>query len=278
MASREVFPNAPLVLVAFEIRYPPTERLGQPASLERLKELVEERLPLRGDLYMQEMVIHAHPQGPPAWSVQTVPRFTTRDRTTALQVGIGSLIVETTIYDGFDGYRDLIELGARSVSDVARPDGVARIGLRYIDEIRVPGMEAAPGDWSGYIADNLLAPVEPKFVEGADLTLRTWQGAVQYGTGRDRSLVLRYGPAEGYAVPEDGKIRRREAPPPGLFFLLDFDSYWEPTDEVPAFAPELILKAADELHRPARALFDAVVTERLRDDVFRRPREEARSR
>jgi hypothetical protein len=56
-----------------------------------------------------------------------------------------------------------------------------------------------------------------------------------------------------------------------------FDSFWEADQEVPEFDPERILAIADELHRPARALFDSVVTEKLREEVFRRHREEVES-
>lgn len=279
MPDSGAYPNAPLALVAFEVRYPEDESLMQRASLDKLKAMLADYLPLPQKLQQHEVVVQVGSEVPPAVKVQAKPRFATRDKTTACQIGLGSLIVETTAYESFESFSTLIRLVVDSVASVARPDGITRIGLRYIDEVRVPGITEPPGDWRGYISEHLLAPVAPEFVAGAELELRTWQGVVQYGTGQDQSLALRYGPSEGYAVPPSGPTRRQKVPESGLFFLLDFDSYWEPRDEVPEFSSDVIMDASDKLHRPAKALFDAVVEEKLRNEVFMQlPEEEARTK
>jgi uncharacterized protein (TIGR04255 family) len=267
----EVFPNAPLALVAFEVRYLERAALVARPALERLKAALAEHLPLRDDLRQQKVTLSTGAADAPAVEVTVVPRFTTRDRTTACQVSSTSLIIETTAYAGFDPFLSLISAALEAVAEVERPDGVTRVGLRYIDEIRVPGIAAPPGDWRGYIDEHLLAPVADEFVKAAQLVPRTWQGVVQYGTGPDRAVVLRYGPAEGYAVPPGGPTRRRDAPPPGLYFLLDSDSFWQPSDEIPEFDPERLAATTRELHTPVKALFDTVVTDRLVDEVFRQP-------
>jgi uncharacterized protein (TIGR04255 family) len=270
----EVFPNAPLALVAFEVRYLEEAPLTARPALGGLKAALAEHLPLRDDLRQHEVALRVGAPEAPAVQVTVVPRFTTRDRTTACQVSPTSLIIETTAYAGFDPFLTLIHAALRAVADVAKPDGVTRIGLRYIDEIRVPGIEEPPGEWRGYIDEHLLAPVADEFVKAAQLIPHTWQGVVQYGTGPDRAVVLRYGPAEGYAVPPGGPTRRKDPPPQGLYFLLDSDSFWQPSDEIPTFDPETLVAACRELHTPVRALFDTVVTNRLVDEVFRQPAEE----
>ncbi|MDQ4142805.1 MAG: TIGR04255 family protein, partial [Actinomycetota bacterium] len=203
--------------------------------------------------------------------VTLIPRFTSRDRTTGCQISPTSLIIETTTYGGFESFLSTVGVALDAIAGVDRPDGVTRVGLRYVDEIRVPGITEAPGDWRGYVDEHLLAPVAEEFVTAAGLIPRTWQGVVQYGTGRDRAVLLRYGPAEGYAVPPGGPTRRKDAPPSGLYFLLDLDSYWQPVEEIPEFDPAPLLDTFRELHVPAKALFDTIVTERLRDEVFRQP-------
>lgn len=266
----EFFPNAPLALVAFEIRYTEQSALLSRPAIDKIKAALAEDLPLRGDLREQEVALRFGAQESPAVQVRITPRFTTRDRTTACQVGGSSLIVETTAYQGFAGFLKLLQRAVQAVADAARPDGITRIGLRYIDEVRVPGIAEPPGNWQGYIDEHLLAPVAQDFVTAAKFIPQIWQGIVQYGTGPDRVLALRYGPAEGYAIPPNGPTRRKNPPGSGLFFLLDSDSYWEPADEVPEFNPDRVVQVCKELHDPTKALFDAVITERLREEVFRK--------
>lgn len=270
MPDDEIFPNPPLALVAFEVRYPDQPALTSRPAIEGIKAALADALPLRGVLREQEIGLRVDGPEAPTVQVRVTPRFTTRDRATACQVGAGSLIVETTTYAGFASFSELVQRAVEAAANTARPDGITRVGLRYIDEVRVPGIDQPPGNWHGYIDEHLLAPVAEDFVKAAKFVPRTWQGIVQYATGPDRVLALRYGPAEGYAVVPDGPTRRRSPPAAGLFFLLDSDSYWQPSDEVPEFEPERVMQACRELHDPTKALFNAVITERLREEVFRR--------
>ena len=99
------------------------------------------------------------------------------------------------------------------------------------------------------------------------MCIRDRDGAVRYVTGADRSLVLRYGARQGYAVQPRGSLNRPSAPPPGPLFVLDFDSFWEPPD-IPEFDAASLIETCDALRTPVRTLFDLVVTDRLRRDVF----------
>ena len=69
-----------------------------------------------------------------------------------------ALVVETRDYRGWENsFSPIIADVLEAAQQTCRPDGVLRIGLRYVDEIRVPGVESIPGDWNGYIAEQLLA-------------------------------------------------------------------------------------------------------------------------
>ncbi len=50
-------------------------------------------------------------------------------------------------------------------------------------------------------------------------------------------------------------------------FVLDFDSFWEPSG-IPAFDAATLVRACDELRAPVRDLFDQMITPQLAD-VFR---------
>ena len=136
-------------------------------------------------------------QVPPSAQRRIFPRFTNRDRTTALLVKQDALVLETTVYGGWEEhFRPLIREVINALEAVSRPDGVLRVGLRYIDEIRVPSIDSSPGDWRGYIDEHLLAAADPDFIP-ASLQPSVWQEIVQYQTTTGSTLAIRYGPHEG---------------------------------------------------------------------------------
>ena len=113
-----------------------------------------------------------------------------------------------------ESFRPLVEAALVALNRTGPPDGVRRIGLRYINEIRVPEIDSSPGDWRGYIYESLLSAAGPKLIP-AGLHPTVWQGIAQYRTSADSTLMVRYGPQEGYAVDPQGPARRKNPPAPG---------------------------------------------------------------
>jgi len=265
------YAHAPLVLVAAEIKFPelPLSRLK--ASIEQLKDAFRPILPLF-DLVTHTKVefVAGLGQGGARQEIQSFPRFKTRDSTTALAIQSSTLVLETTQYSGYENFRPIIERVVQGVGDVLSPDGLTRVGLRYIDEVRVSKIRNHPGDWTSYIDPHLLAAVNEGFLpEG--LKPHSWIGQVQYKTGDASMLTLHYGPMDGYAVnPNSDGARRRNAHRPGPFFLLDSDSAWTADDVVPEFSTQGAMEIFDDLHRPVSAIFNAACTQLLRDSVFNR--------
>ncbi len=268
--THEVYPNAPLALVAVEVRFPeaPSDR-ALPLPLQRSFR----------DLLGDDWVIESHRVqqievafGPGAPGGQTgqqtaLPRFTLRDRTLAVALTDSSLTVETTNYRHYLDFRAVLERVFSAAAELLQPDGVARVGMRYIDEIRVAGIEEGrSSEWREWLDPSLLPPGLDEMV-GLEYPPAAWDGAVRYVTGPERSLVLRYGARQGYAVQPRGSLNRPSAPAPGPFFLLDFDSFWEPQD-IPEFDAVRLLETCDDLRTPVRSLFDLVITEELLRDVF----------
>lgn len=259
-----VFPNAPLALVALEVRYP---ELVDPINVPGLRRAVRDLLPIPGNT-SHDTITFGGPA--PVVERQVFPRLMSRDRSSALVVTNEALVLETTTYDGYEEYRKLIERVVTAVADVAQPDGVQRVGMRFIDEIRVPGVDEPPGDWTDWIVEGLLVPLGPELQVGPEsFKPRNWQGTAVYDAGSGYAVKMKYGPQVGFAVPPQGPTRRRDAPKGGgLFFLLDSDGAWTPRDEVPEFQAETILKACDTIHEPLSMLFKEVGTERLVNEVF----------
>jgi uncharacterized protein (TIGR04255 family) len=233
-----------------------------------LRDVIRDVLPLIENI--TESTIAFNAVTAPVAAHRTIPKFVNRNRTTALAVNPAALVIETTTYDGYETFRELISTVIGAVVEVLRPDGITRVGLRYIDEIRVPSVTELPGDWEGYIDNHFLATVDRELLEETGLTPEVWQGFVRYSTGPDCALQVRYGPAVGYAVDPSGPTRRLNPPPATPFFLLDSDSFWEPKDEIPEFTLDAVLDAFDRLHPPTRSIFNAVSEPKLVEEVYSR--------
>ena len=181
--------------------------------------------------------------------------------------------VETTRYANWPQFRSTLETAITATEKLLRPAGVTRTGVRYIDEVRVPGAEGA--DWGAWLASSVLPPGYKIMVDSGWLPTN-WTGAAQYKIGEEHHLVLRYGPQAahpGFIVNPDGPLRRPRPRPKGAFFLLDFDASWQPA-VVPRWDSETILETCDQLRHSVRELFDGVLTERLVEEVFKQGRGE----
>lgn len=261
MTKREVYPSAPVVLVTYEVRHPVVEPMTA-LAVARAKNLLSGATPLQEQQTTTSFALT--PTGPAAQPPETAQRFSSRDRSTAVTFRSGAVVVETTQYRQYEDLREVIALALRAREAAGPVDGVLRVGLRYIDEIRVPG-EDGPLGWGEWVDPSLLGPAPLAAAHG--LSAAQWQGLAVFKGASDAQLVLRYGPGEGYAVDPGGELRR-PAPAPGPFFLMDIDNYWVP-DPVPDFGVTALLERSDDLHKPVRALFENLITEKLRKEVLR---------
>lgn len=261
--DKEIYPKAPIVLAALEVRHPAVEPLSQPDQ-NRMKRLLGNYVPILREATVVN-VQGTVGAGPPEVTIMTVPKFFSRDRTTAVTFRADAFVIETTKYVRYERMRAVAAAVLDARQEVAPVDGVERLGLRYIDEIRVPGMEGAGGPWDEWVASTLTGPTHVG--EQIGLPALQWQGTTLFQNGPERTMVLRYGPRDGYAVDPAGDLKR-SAPPPGPFFLIDIDSFWEP-ENVLEMERERLLRASDDLHMPVRRLFEALITEKLRKEVLR---------
>jgi uncharacterized protein (TIGR04255 family) len=268
VGDREIYPNAPVVLVALEIRHPTAGPLS-PAQRLNLKRRLAARLPIMrsGRLAQVTAAMQAGktPVVAPELQVEEFPRYFSRDNTVAVSLQAEAVVVETTRYNRWEELRDLVAELLQARQEVGGVDGVERVGLRYVNEIRVPGEPVH--EWAPWVDPTLLGPAP--IGDELGLTTAQWQGVTAFTPGSDRVIVLRYGPRDGFAVDPGGDLKR-STPTPGPFFLIDIDSFWTPTEETPELDIRALLAICDELHAPVRALFERLVADRLRKEVFRR--------
>lgn len=269
MREREVYPNAPIVLAAVEIRHSLCDPL-EPPQAARVAKILRAELPIRGSVREMEIAIQAGPGAPASAQQQVlppIPRWSSRDKRTALTLRHDGVVVETTDYRSYERLFRLVQLGLEARAAAGEPDGISRVGLRYIDEIRVPGLNGEEGTaWSDWVDDCLLGPMNAG--QGLGFVSAGFQGLSGFSGPDDCHLVLRYGPRDGYAVVSNPELRR-PMPAPGPFFLLDIDSFWEPTGEVPHLTSQDVLATVDRVHAPVRQVFENLITEKLREEVLR---------
>jgi uncharacterized protein (TIGR04255 family) len=261
MGEPTIYPGAPLALAAVEVRHPEVDEPLTPEQLKALSKRLTPYWPIKKP--GQDISIQVVNGVPGTQTVERFSRFFSRDYTSSVAVKDTAITLETTKYPGWKDFQALIKLVLEARHDVAPLIGCERVGLRYLDEVRIPGDD--PADWGPWIDPSLLGPV---LKESIGLELNDWQALFVYGPSDGHSVVVRYGPREGYAVDPAAALKRINAPKPGRFFLLDFDSFWQPTDELPEFHPDEIAERCDHLHAPIRTLFEGLITDQYRKQVL----------
>lgn len=268
ISKDEIYPNAPIVDMVAEIRFSQCEPLDK-IKLRGFTAAFGERLPLLAEESGMSVQLPS-PDGQvevPVTNGETFPRWSSRDKRTVLTLRQNSLSLETTNYPGYRSVRELLGKAVDALERLMAPKGVTRIGLRYIDEIRVPsdGEDPQPR-WKEWVDSSLLGP---KTVSGHHgLTLLGNQGTAVFGGEKGTMLVLRYGAQDEYVIPSTPQLRR-PMPSPGPLFKLDMDSFRTYDDYIPPFKADEILETADLLHKPVKNVFEDLITERLREEVLR---------
>lgn len=263
MVRHEVYPHAPVALVAVEARHSEAPELSEGAQ-GQVKRFLSAALPLPQPL--QRKTITHGPGDSSSVTEAVLPRFVTRDRTTSATFGPQSVVVETTRHKSYSDLADVLRLALDARQTVAPVDGLTRLGLRYINEIRVPDPPGGATGWDAWVSGRLTG--QAGLGNALGVTEQQWQGVSALARGAGRHLLLRYGPSEGYAV-APGALER-PTPSPGEFFLLDIDSFWQPVDVVPEFSASTIMELCADLHEAVTVTFETLITDRLREEVLRR--------
>jgi uncharacterized protein (TIGR04255 family) len=193
-------------------------------------------------------------------------RMIDRERTLIVTLAPTAIIVETSAYERFEDFLRVITRVLEAAEEVAQLSGIQRVGLRYIDEIRVDAVDKTT-DWRPFIHPSLLVAdgLHP------DFTFERTEGMAEYAIAEDQKTVMRFGAMRGSVVDPNGPLRLRRTSDGGPFFLIDLDSFWlAQSDRIPEFDQEKVIDICVRLRAPIRALFEKAITDKLRDEVFRK--------
>lgn len=267
-AESEIYPNAPIEFVACEVQFPVSPSLTSDEALRVLHAALFDWLPLVQPEVETTLMFGPAGQQPPLTSQHL--RFLSRDRRFCVVVSSSRVSVETTAYPGWRDFRVMVERALAAVAKTEAPvPGLTRVGLRYIDEIRVPDPGPDGGRWTHYIDPRLsgAATVSLAGRPPADM-----QAALQFDLGEGHAAVVRYGARRGQAVGDAPLRRRGSHGSEEEYFLFDVDSFWlAPADSLPEFSVDAAMTIANRLHEPVRNIFEASITDDLRAILRRAP-------
>jgi len=260
MSANVVYPYAPIVLVALEIRHTGADALTG-SEQKAVKRALGRPWPFQRP--GKDLTFELNGTMPSPRITEEYSRYFSRDTGSAVVLKKDATSLETTRYGGWESFRKMIQIVLDARQEIAPLPGYDRIGMRYMNEIRVD-VEGTP-DWSEWIHSALLGPRLP---EPIDLELADWQSFCTFGPSDGQTLVMRYGSRTGYALDPNAELKRPKLPPPGPFFLFDCDSSWQPPDDIPEFNPKEMLGRCDDLHEPVHTLFESLITDTLRRKVL----------
>ncbi|MET7746566.1 TIGR04255 family protein [Streptomyces sp. NPDC005385] len=260
MGNREIYTNAPLALTIVELRHTTSPALSE-TDKAGLKTLLANSFPI---LKPSQQVSLTVTNAGSTEVRSAYPRYMTRDFTEAITFRDDAIVVETTRYKRRSALRDVLRQAVDARQKVSPVDGVERLGIRYVNEVRVPNLDGATG-WQYWISGALTGISD---VSTEATAAQTWQGMAVFGTP-SAGVALRHGTFEGYAVEPAGDLRR-PAPAPGPFYLLDLDAYWIPGGDVPQLDWTNVEEHFNAVGLAAYELFQQLITDNYRMEVLER--------
>lgn len=249
--------HAPLRYVLFAAELHPVARLAERDALDAAHAALRSRLPIREDL----------PAGSP---MGTGARFIHSDHHTAAGVAPDALAIETTAYDGFAAFTEIVFAVLDTVGAIVPGRACRRIGLRYVDEIRIPGIHAGdPAAWAEWLHPGLFPALDSDLSHRPQA--REIKGMVEDDLGDQFGVRFAWQSGQGYIVDPHGRLHvPRPAPADQPFFALDTDSFWveAPGGMSLTIESDELKTAIKRLHDPVEAFFEGSLTDRLRNDIF----------
>lgn len=158
-------------------------------------------------------------------------------------IAVGPNIMSSHVYKPYKGwnvFRARFEEALGEYIKVANPDGVRRIGLRYINQLIIPGSKI---DVASYFT---IPPVE--LTDDCAIDNFLCRNEYIYKDEPIRAIL---------------NFARGDAPEGTSAYLLDIDMVWQwPAEALPL---DSVMNKIDELRRRERVIFEHLITDKARE-------------
>lgn len=239
----ETLERSPLRLVVCQVRHDRVAAVADASRALRVHEAIKSDFP-KVDQTIEETFNLA--AGPNALAANRAEpqlgwRFLSEDGDWTATLSHSHFAIETSAYGRWDGFKNRLTSLTRAVSDVLSPSVELRLGLRMVDHITHPDA-ISPEGFRGLIVEDLLGPLNPGVLSPS---VRSTQALVELEGPEGTTVNLRH----GYTI-VDGSAG----------YLLDHDCFRQVGH---TFDVDAILRTTDLLHRLAKQVFDAAITDDL---------------
>lgn len=257
--NREVFPHAPLALVAAEIRFTDAARLRQQQTRDEIAIAMEGRFPFAEPL--QEASFNLTLGGAPQVQERVGVVLKNASSTESLTILSESLTYETTAYQSFEELLEAVTAACEALVEARVRPAVQRVGLRYVDEVRVPEAVTDVRQWSRWIDEQLVAHLA---VGPGEFPATSTQIVSTYDLGQGRGLNFRCAALNQGTIVVPQHLKR-PAVESGPFFVLDFDGFRDFTNQdVVQLSAEVVGDSLSAVHVPCGTAFQRSITDEAR--------------
>lgn len=257
--NREVFPESPLALVAAEIRFTDAARLRQQATMDEVTIALEERFPFVDPLQQTDFQLTS--TASPQIQQRSGVVLKNATSTETLTIMPESLTYETTEYTNFDHLVGQVAAACQAFASAKVRPALRRIGLRYIDEVRVPEPITHVRQWEKWVDLRLIEHLD---VAPVGIVATMTQGITTYELSEGRGLNFRYAALNQGPIVVPQHLQRTVFES-GPFFVLDFDGYHDFTSEPSTpLDPAVVCESLAAVHEPCGATFQRAITDEAR--------------
>ena len=261
--KREIFPHSPLALVAAEIRFTDAARLRQQQTKDEVTIALEGRFPFAEPL--QQADFNLTPGASPQIQQRVGVVLKNAASTETLTIMSESVTYETTTYTSFDELLEPVVAACDALTSSKVKPALQRVGLRYVDEVRVPEPIIDVRQWSKWIDRQLIGQL---MVGPEDHPATMTQSVTTFDFGHGRGLNFRSAALNGGPIVVSHFLKRpviRSGP----FFVLDFDGFQDFTrSQAVPLNSDVVREALSSVHVPCGTAFQRSITDDARQ-LFR---------
>ncbi len=262
--DHEHFAVPPVALVTAELRFTDSPRLRQQDTLDAIAIACEHRFPIAEPITGMAVEPTGLGAAPQLVARQSVI-LRNAESTEALTLTSNSLTYETTAYRDFDDLAGVVNDACRTLITAGVAPALTRVGLRYINEVRVREPVSEVRAWSDWIDPRVLGTLS---VAPEGVPVRALQAAVSFDLGNGGGLQIGYA-----AVPQGSVVNHRFLKRPPFeqrpFFAMDFDGFCDfSADPAKFLDPDLVARVLRGVHAPIGEAFQRSLTDNSRS-LFR---------